>query len=134
MIEVGEKEYARQEGRLYSVRNKYERGMYGEVCVQLNYLDTGEDAGEEWERNLKISSSLIDLIECRDILEVEDILYDNEYKSEVFENYENQLCINNFEVTEILPIEKAINEKQIKIKKILTHEQYNDNCYKVEEN
>ena len=63
-------EYARTNyGNLYKVIGKYERGQFGEICVQLGNWKTGESEGEEWERHLKISKNIRDLIEVRRLCE-----------------------------------------------------------------
>ena len=57
--------YARTEsGIIYVVLNKYERGRFGEICVQLGDFYTKKFEGEEWENHLKIGN-IIDLIEER---------------------------------------------------------------------
>lgn len=62
-------EYARtNNGNLYIVRGRYERGAYGEICVQLGDFHTGEFCGEEWERYLKIGS-LLDVLKPRGLCE-----------------------------------------------------------------
>ena len=79
----------------------------------------------------KTSPNIIDLIEVGDIICIKDSLYDNEYRAEVFADYDNVLCINNFEETEIIELMKNIENEQIKLLSILTKEQYKANCYEV---
>ena len=62
-------EYARADtGNIYLVIGKYERGAYGEICVQLGDFYTGEPCGEEWENHLKIGS-LLDVLKPRRLCE-----------------------------------------------------------------
>lgn len=70
----------------------------------------------------KHSKNIIDLIEVGDIVLVEDLKVDNLlYKSEI-----------NMDRT-ILDLRMCIKDKLVKIKEILTHEQYENNCYKLVE-
>ena len=84
-------------------------------------------------RIVKHSKNIIDLIEAGDILKIKDSLYDAEYKTEVFENYEDDLCVINFEVSEVIPIRKFIEENQMKIKSIVTKEQFKNIEYRLED-
>lgn len=77
------------------------------------------------------SKNIIDLIEVGDILKIKEDIYDEEYISEVVEDYDNELCIHNFEISELLPIKKSINENTIKIKTIVTKEQFESIEYKI---
>ena len=79
----------------------------------------------------KHSKNIIDLVEEDDILLVKDTLYDNLYKTAVFKAFDNDLCINNFEVSEIIPLKEYIENNQIEVLEILTHEQFEQNSYKL---
>lgn len=80
---------------------------------------------------LKHSFNIIDLIEEGDILKIKDVPYAAEYISEVFEDYENNLCVSDFEVEELRPIRKYVDENKIKIIAILTKEQFKAMEYEV---
>ena len=80
---------------------------------------------------LKHSFNIIDLIEEGDILKIKDIPYAAEYISEVCEDYENNLCVSDFEVEELRPIRKYVDENKIKIIAILTKEQFKAMEYEV---
>lgn len=111
-------------------------GEIGKYIIQnkLNFLKTNElMLGFDIEKDIKAhSKNIIDLIEDGDIVCIKDIMYDSEYKSEVFENFENILCINNSEGDEIIELNENIENKQIKLLSILTHEIYEREAYKIE--
>lgn len=79
----------------------------------------------------KHSFNIIDLIEEGDILKIKDIPYAAEYISEVCEDYENNLCVSDFEVEELRPIRQYVDENKIKIIAILTKEQFKAMEYEV---
>lgn len=113
-IKVGE--YARTElGNIYSIIGKYERGQFGEICVQLGDFHTKKPHGEEWERHLKMGQ-LIDLIEEGD--------YVNGYKVDFVQNGEIIYNHNH-------PYRLNMFAKDIK--SIVTKEQFQDIEYRLEE-
>ena len=115
MIEIGE--YARNESGIYKIIGKYERRYSYDLCVQLGNFYTGEFEGEQYESRLKIGK-LIDLIEVGDLVNgmiVFDII--------TYDNGEKAIKLSSGYL---------MNEKEIK--DILTHEQYQANCYTVERN
>lgn len=72
----------------------------------------------------KHSTNILDVIEPEDVLEVEiekvgDIVYIGIKKDTTEFSYSN--------------IKKSIRNKEVKLLRILTHEQYEKNCYKMEE-
>lgn len=83
------------------------------------------------------SYNLIDLVQYMDLLEIEnpiklygsnkEISLFNPVRCDGFTEYDDGThCI-------ILNLDYIVNVKDLKIKKILTHEQFEKNCYKVEE-
>ena len=124
MIEIGE--YARNESGIYKIIGKYERRYSYDLCVQLGNFYTGEFEGEQYESRLKIGK-LIDLIEVNDIVEYR-INCLSEFKVGRVKKYKDArsnkeyLGVEGFDITKIY------------IKKILTKEQMEANCYTVERN
>lgn len=119
------KEYARNEnGEIFVVLNKYERGRYGETCVQLGDFYIENLVYEEWEHLLKIRKKPIDLIEVGDFVNGRLVLQ---------VDYKNQnVCL-------LIPLSDTKANTNIMwyefgdIKTILTHEQYEQNAYRLEE-
>jgi len=66
--------------------------------------------------NFKYSKNIIDLIEPGDIVEKCMVMYVDK----------NEICVNNSG-------KKIFNANEILGKSILTHEQYEQNCYRLEE-
>ncbi len=115
-------EYARDEfGEISIVLNKYVRGAFGEICIQLGDFYTREFTGERWEREVKTSKNIIDLIEVNDIIGTKlpafkEIYYEHIWSDEYLKY-----------------IKDYLNEKKLILIQILTHEQYEQNCYRLEE-
>ena len=115
-------QFARNEYGIYQVISKYERHYPWDLCVVLGDFHTGKWVNEAYESSLKIGS-LIDLIEPGDIVNnhyvkavyldgaVKYIKLDNAYSPE-----------NHF---------TGVRTYEDDIETILTHEQYERNCYKV---
>lgn len=124
MIEIGE--YVRNESGIYKIIGKYERRYSYDLCVQLGNFYTGEFEGEQYESRLKIGK-LIDLIEEGDIVEYQ-VNSLSELKVGRVKSYRDArsnkeyLGVEGFDITKIY------------IKKILTKEQMEANCYTVERN
>ena len=124
MIEV--REYVRNECGIYKIIGKYERRDSYDLCVQLGDFYTGEFEGEQYESRLKIGK-LIDLIEEGDIVEYQ-VNSLSELKVGRVKSYRDArsnkeyLGVEGFDITKIY------------IKKILTKEQMEANCYTVERN
>ena len=87
--------------------------------------------------NLKSNKNIIDLVQYMDLLEIEnpiklygsnkEISLFNPVRCDGFTEFDDGThCI-------ILNIDYIVDVKDLKIKKILTHEQFENNCYKVEE-
>jgi hypothetical protein len=112
-------EYARDEfGEISIVLNKYVRGAFGEICIQLGDFYTREFTGECWKREVKISKNIIDLIEVGDFVNgfpVVEPVYNGNVWFGVDEGYEQ--------------FKRAFGD----IKTILTHEQFEQNAYRLEE-
>lgn len=105
--------------------NEYVRTDYGEIHKVVHVVeDDGDWNYYRYENTMgdfqmsitKHSKQLIDLIECGDIVETFDVL--NEEVSYVWNE-------------EMLGAIKEDIANGIKIKRILTHEQFEANCYKV---
>lgn len=109
-------EYARTEFGIYKVIGKYERNRYNDLCVQLGDFYTGEFEGEEYESNLKVGN-LIDLLEVGDIIFVYGGFIEIDY-----------IYINDDDILESL---KKDLKNGLKLKQILTHQQFEANAYKV---
>ena len=112
--------YARTKtGEIYIVLGKYERGQFGEICVQLADFKTKEPQGEEWERHLKMSENIIDLIEMGDYVNGERV-------EEVFRDgivYYDKLRIHTTENNDYFEED---------IKSIVTKENFASMQYKLE--
>lgn len=111
------KEYARTEFGIYKVIGKYERNRGNNLCVQLGDFYTGEFKGEEYESNLKLGN-LIDLIEVKDIV----VMLDTKF------NTKDYIFIDD---NEMLKAVKKDLKDRCKLLEILTHEQFEANCYKI---
>lgn len=138
---MSEEEYTRDEfGEINIVIGKYERGSFGEICVQLGNFHTRKFEGEAWTRELKISKNITDLIEDKDIVEIQ--YYSKRRGRRVTRIFEvkkigkqlvflNHRCSFIYDLSENKWIDgKGFNPK---IKAILTKEQYEANCYRLEE-
>ena len=66
---------------------------------------------------------LIDLIEARDVLELRDYI----------DNFKQSEKIGVSDTLMLMDIKEGIYEHKVKLLSILTHEQYEQNCYRVEE-
>lgn len=97
---------------------KYHIEFQGTVKVKRQYLST--------KTILKHSKNIIDLIEVGDIIE---------WEYEGFGHYGINEVINRFGTIGVYGIEydDVIPLKNINIKRILTHEQYENNCYRIGE-
>lgn len=132
-IEVGE--YVRTKSG-YIMKYEYadfEKLKFGEKrrCYEFDDI---EDM-KEFIPKLKHSKNIIDLIEVGDfvngykVLEVEKLIKDIEAFKTIYNKDKIAICIyKNIEQA----IYKEINNDEIKT--ILTHEQYDQNCYEMEEN
>jgi len=115
-------EYARDEfGKISIVLNKYVRGAFGEICIQLGDFYTREFTGECWKREVKTSKNIKDLIEVNDIIVTkhpasEKIYYEHIWSDEYLKH-----------------IKDYLNEKSLILLQILTHEQFEQNAYRLEE-
>lgn len=117
MSEIKVEEYARTElGDIYSIIGKYERGQFGEICVQLGDFYTKKPHGEEWERHLKIGQ-LIDLIEVGDVVKVLDI------------DWVRIIGIDDKDILESFI--EDVKEENWKILSIVTHEQFQSMEYRL---
>ena len=104
---------------------EYIRTNYGRICKVINnnyfmpiYLECENETLIDKTKIVKHSKNIIDLIEVGDIVFTED-----------FNGYDF-IDIYSVEMLEAL---KQDVKNSIKIKSILTHEQYEKSCYKVEE-
>lgn len=78
----------------------------------------------------KHNKNIIDLIEVGDIVEYIELTnkYKENYGTEKGRIYAQRICIKK-ELEEVI---NGIKNKEIAIKSILTHEQYEQNCFRVE--
>lgn len=123
-IEVGE--WARTVDGIIGIIEQYENGEY---WIRHSDIDVWKCAGDSI---VKHSKKLIDLIEVGDIvngykiLEIADSIYENSKRILIYRNererYERWIYIQEHN-------EKIHTQDDIKI--ILTHEQYEANCYTV---
>ena len=114
MIEVGE--YIRTDKdteilKIIEVRkeNKCITDKYPNLILQLNRDFT------------KYSKNIIDLIEVGDIVKIKNLTGD----------FIVSTCYHVFNITSKNILIENINNKEIELISILTHEQYEQNCYKV---
>ena len=108
--------YARTKiGEIYVVWGRYERGQFGEMCIQLADFKTKEPQYEEWERDLKISKKIIELIEPGD--------YVNGYR--VYHVAGHYVSVESLEKYDL-----CFEEQDIKT--IVTREQFKSMQYKLE--
>ena len=96
-----------------------------------------EEVGSKWcyaEDIIKASHNIIDLVEYMDLLKIQNPvkLYDRNIEASFFEpvrcdgftKFDDAHCI-------ILNLDYLVDIKDLKIKGILTHEQFENNCYKL---
>ena len=129
---------------------KIEEGMFVRTKYEILKLRKKNENGWFFNREKMIikpdnigkyiigaSYNLIDLVQYMDLLEIEnpiklygsnkEISLFNPVKCDGFTEYDDGThCI-------ILNLDYIVDVKDLKIKKILTHEQFENNCYKVEE-
>lgn len=82
---------------------------------------------------IKSNSDIKKVIEEGDILKLLDVQYDKEYKAEVILDYNDNLCVIDFENNKIIDLKESLFEKNIKLLSIATHEQFSQMEYKVGE-
>ena len=80
----------------------------------------------------KHSKDIIDLIEEKDTLLIYDKEYDDTYKSDVVEDNDKNLCVIDYEYNKIIDLKLELYLGNIEIRGILTREQFEQHCYKVE--
>ena len=129
---------------------KIEEGMFVRTKYEILKLRKKNENGWFFNREKMIikpdnigkyiigaSYNLIDLVQYMDLLEIEnriklyglnkEIILFNPVRCDGFTEYDDGThCI-------ILNLDYIVDVKDLKIKKILTHEQFENNCYKVEE-
>lgn len=71
---------------------------------------------------VKHSKNIIDLIEVKDIVELQNL------KGDIF-NFEFEI----FDDKAMIDFKLALDSNEVKLVSILTHEQYERNCYRLEE-
>lgn len=126
-IEIGE--YARTDkGNIFIYANAVDENNnkldYIYEKVKNKEYVNGYKWEKKWLRNENItkhSKNLIDLIEESDVLEIFFPIKKTTKKIYVDEYFKDSLILNR------------IMNKRIILKTVLTHEQYNDNCYRLEE-
>lgn len=110
------------------------KNTYGELIVKCEYNTY------LLKNILKHSKNLIDLIETDDIVILE--YYVAKYKQRITRRFEvfrhdNLISFNNVHCDFLYDLDKSTfvdgRGYNVKIKKILTKEQFNQNCYEVEE-
>lgn len=99
--------YARTElGNIYIVWGKYERGQFGEICVNLADFKTKEPQGEEWERHLKISKNIIGLLEVGDYVNGYKVDYIAGHYVSVISSEKYNLCFEEQDIKTIVTKER----------------------------
>lgn len=117
-IEIGE--YVRTKNG-YILRNtiKEHKHIIDEIINQ------NEKYKYEFDNIIKHSKNLIDLIEIGDLIK---------FKNKSSNSLENkEIIIHIFDNSTLEELKKVIINKEIKIISILAKEQFEDNCYRVEE-
>lgn len=119
--------------QIYEINNKATKWKYlykstkqdGNNCIDLSFLKEDDI--------LKASENIIDLIEKGDILLLLDLEYNKKYKAEVILNGEGFKTVENYELCGLLNLEyELISNEHIKLLKVLTKEQFENNAYEVE--
>lgn len=96
------------------------------ICKMISDTSFYTEDGYEVENNvIKSSLNIIDLIEETDIIQVNGMKYEVGATNYFSKNKEMELCIYDWDGRRFLL-------KDIIIEEILTHEQYENNCYRVE--
>ncbi len=131
-IEVGEYIRTKDDGikKLVKINEGKMSTYYGKYIVYPEYKNS---KSVSYKNIVNHSHNILALIEVGDVLILWDKEYDEQYKSEVFLDYNNNLCVTNIEITKILDLKMELFKKSIKIKSILTKEQFASMEYKVEE-
>lgn len=123
-IEVGE--YVRTEdgniGKLVEINKNYLNYYKIDVKKEIQHIDTRDNYIYTRDGfDLKHSKNIIDLIELKDIVEIQNLVgEDISFTFEIF---------NEETMADFL---KGIKDKEIKLISILTKEQYENNCYRLE--
>lgn len=74
---------------------------------------------------VKHSKNILNLIEMKDLIK---------FKNKLTNSLENEeMIIHIFDKNTLNEVKKAIQKQEIKLLSILTYEQYNQNCYRLEE-
>jgi len=116
----------------------YIRTAWGIVGKVLNIItvDTDDGSREAVEiDNLapvvfvseieKCDENIVKLIKENDVLRLYDSYYNDDYKAEVFLNSNEELCVSDFDRSQAMNLQEAINDGTIIIRKIVT-----DECFK----
>lgn len=74
-----------------------------------------------------------DLIDPRDVLLLYDVENDEDYKSEVIADSQNNLCVVNYDVDRLINLRESLFMNIVKIKTIVTKEQFSQMEYRIGE-
>ena len=105
------------------LKESYGKWLWFETSVEQRPINKKEV--------VKSSPNIIDLIEEGDILKLLDVQYGKEYKAEVILDYNDNLCVIDFENNKIIDLKESLFKKDIKLLSILTKEQFESMEYKV---
>ena len=116
-IEVNE--YVRtRTGHIYKITNIDENGL-----IYWNKIQCGWSEQQLEDIIVKHSKQLIDLIEVKDLVC---------FKNKLQNSLENEeMIIHIFDNDTLEEVKQAIKKGEIELLEILTHEQFEANCYKV---
>ena len=118
-MEIKEGEFVRTiKGTIAKIEEKEFEIKYKITNMQPRYLHCLGNNKFQFEDIVKHSNNIIDLIEIKDLVFIEET-----------NGFCDFIYINDVEMLEAL---KEDVRNGIKIKEILTHEQYIQNCYKLE--
>lgn len=120
-IEVGE--YVRtKKGRIDKVE-RFSAGLCIWCCENGMHIDECNCVGTHLEDIVKHSKQPIDLIEVKDLVC---------FKNKLQNSLENEeMIIHIFDNDTLEEVKQAIEKGEIELLEILTHEQFEANCYKV---
>lgn len=120
-IEVGE--YVRtKKGRIDKVK-RFSVGLCVWHCENGMCIDECNCVGTHLEDIVNHSKQLIDLIEVKDLVC---------FKNKLQNSLENEeMIIHIFDNDTLEEVKQAIKKGEIELLEILTHEQFEANCYKV---
>lgn len=132
-MEIKEGEWIRTiDGYIRKIDNintdKQKITYYGKYILDMPYKSSRAVA----EKKIKAhSKDIIDLIEEKDILCIKDNVYNEIYISVVCKDYKEELCVVVYECDEIRRLEEYVKNNKIELISILTHEQFDRECYKI---